>query len=95
MGYPNWLCELPQTTFPVGVSLNLFRSKTAFPGLVPQDPFVFHANFVVGLANKVMLMKKFLSREKRTRYNAKFTAAEILMFTSKELKYFVKRNLKR
>jgi hypothetical protein len=93
--YPSWLCELPQTTFPVGVSLNLFRGKAVFPGLVAQEPFIFHANFVVGLENKVLLMKRFLSRKKRKQYNAQFTPTELILFISKALKYYLTRILSR
>jgi len=92
-GHPSWMMELPQTTFPVGVTLNLFRGRPAFPGLVAQDPFIFHANFVVGLPNKVLLMKTFLSKRQRKLYNAKFTPTETLVFASKELKFYAQRIL--
>lgn len=94
-GYPSWMMELPQTTFPVGVTLNLFRGKAAFPGLVAQDPFIFHANFVVGLPNKVLLMKTFLSKRQRKLFDAKFTPMEIFVFASKELKFYLQRILSR
>lgn len=88
MGYPNWIRELPQTTFPVGVSLNLFRGRAVFPGLNAQEPFIFHANFVVGLSNKVLLMKLFLPKAKRKLLNANLRLSERIYLLSKKVKYF-------
>jgi hypothetical protein len=84
--YPNWLIELPQTTFPVGVSINLFRGRSAFPGLRAQEPFIFHANFAVGLNNKILLMKTFLLREQREKYNSTFSPKELLVIFAKRVK---------
>lgn len=86
--FPSWIVELPQTTFPVGVSFNLFRAKMAFPGLKAQEPFIFHANFVVGLENKVMLMKSFLPREFRNKIKMKFTFLELTRIQMKLLKFY-------
>ncbi len=44
---------LPQSTFPVGSMGKLFSRKTFFPGIGSPKPYIFHANFVVGNANKV------------------------------------------
>lgn len=44
---------LPQSTFPVGSMGKLFSQKTFFPGIESPKPYIFHANFVVGNANKV------------------------------------------
>jgi hypothetical protein len=84
--FPKWLVELPQTTFPVGVSINLFRGRSAFPGLRAQEPFVFHANFAVGLNNKILLMKTFLRKELRKKYRSRFTLSEIVMLLAKRVK---------
>ena len=54
------IIELPQSTFPVGRNLNLYGKKEYFPGLTGPKPFIFHANFVIGLTNKILLMNKFL-----------------------------------
>ena len=59
-GFPNFIQELPQTTFPVGRMLKLYSTKSIFPGLPSPEPFVFHANYVVGLRNKIILMKLFM-----------------------------------
>jgi hypothetical protein len=88
--YPSWIYELPQTTFPVGVSLNLFRGKGVFPGLIAQEPFIFHANFVVGLSNKILLMKLFLGKKERKLLNANFTLSEKILLSSKKLRYFIR-----
>lgn len=58
--YRSKIIELPQSTFPVGRNLNLYGSKEYFPGLTGPKPFIFHANFVIGLTNKILLMNKFL-----------------------------------
>ncbi len=58
--YPSSILELPQTTFPVGRMLKLFASQSKFPGLPSPKPYIFHANYVVGLRNKIILMKVFI-----------------------------------
>lgn len=93
--FPSFIYELPQTTFPVGVSLNLFRGKSAFPGLIPQEPFIFHANFVVGLPNKILLMKVFLGKRQRQLMSAKFTISDKLLLESKRIRYNLHKWIKR
>ena len=44
---------LPQSTFPVGNMGKLFSPKPFFPGVESPKPYIFHANFVIGNANKV------------------------------------------
>ena len=94
-GFPSFIYELPQTTFPVGVSLNLFRGKSAFPGLIAQEPFIFHANFVVGLPNKILLMKVFLGRRQRQLIRAKFTIGEKFLLESKRIRHKLHKRIKR
>ena len=93
--FPTWIYELPQTTFPVGVSLNLFRGKPAFPGLIAQEPFIYHANFVVGLSNKVLLMKMFLKKEQRKFLEANFTVSERALLASKRFRYHIRKWIER
>jgi hypothetical protein len=93
--FPTWVHELPQTTFPVGVSLNLFRGKPVFPGLISQEPFIYHANFVVGLRNKILLMKVFLKKEQRQFLRANFTILEMVVLCSKRFRYFVRKWIQR
>jgi hypothetical protein len=59
-GFPDWLVELPQSTFPVGNMLNLYSRKSNFPGLSSPKPFIFHANYVVGLQNKRLMTRIFM-----------------------------------
>jgi hypothetical protein len=59
--FPSSISELPQTTFPVGRMLKLYSKQSIFPGLPSPLPFIFHANYVVGLRNKLILMKLFMS----------------------------------
>jgi hypothetical protein len=58
--FPSSILELPQTTFPVGRMLKLYANQSKFPGLPSPKPFIFHANYVVGLRNKIILMKVFI-----------------------------------
>ena len=51
---------LPQSTFPTGNLINTFSSRNLFPGLIPYEPFIFHANFVVGSKKKVQLLRTFI-----------------------------------
>jgi hypothetical protein len=60
LDFPNWLTELPQTTFPVGRMLKLYKRSSVMPGLSSPTPFIFHANYVVGLQNKRLLIKLFI-----------------------------------
>ena len=53
--FPTEIQLLPQTTFPVGNLLNLFSKRDQFPGLQPFRPYIFHANFVVGLKKKLLI----------------------------------------
>ena len=55
--FPLEIQLLPQTTFPVGNLLNLFAKRAQFPGLHPFTPYIFHANFVEGLAKKLMITR--------------------------------------
>lgn len=55
--FPAEIQLLPQTTFPVGNLLNLFSKRDQFPGLKPFSPYIFHANFVVGIPKKLMISR--------------------------------------
>ena len=55
--FPAEIQLLPQTTFPVGNLLNLFSKRDQFPGLQPFSPYIFHANFVVGLKKKLLITR--------------------------------------
>jgi hypothetical protein len=47
---------LPQQSFPVGNLINLFLPFGALRGLRPDEPFIYHANFVVGNQKKRLLL---------------------------------------
>jgi hypothetical protein len=55
--FPKEIQLLPQMTFPVGNLLNLFSKRDEFPGLKPFAPYIFHANFVVGIRRKLLITK--------------------------------------
>lgn len=55
-GMPLDIQRLPQGTFPVGNMLNAYSKRSLFFGVPRIDPFIFHANFVVGNSRKVQLL---------------------------------------
>ena len=76
-----WIRELPQSTFPVGMFVNLLNRTSSFPGLVSVRPLMFHANFVVGLRNKLLLLKIASSLiNGRNRYSQLTTEQRLLLF---------------
>lgn len=92
MHYPSWIRELPQSTFPVGMLVNLLHRTSGFPGLVSVRPLMFHANFVVGLKNKLLLLKIAGSLiDGRNRYS-QLTAEQRLRLFLKSVRQF-RRNL--
>jgi len=67
LGYPHYILELPNAIFPTGNMLNLYRRREAFPGVKAPSPAIYHSNFVIGLENKELLIRIFLTRsQKRT-----------------------------
>lgn len=86
LNYPRWICELPQTSFPVGKYINNFNRKSAFPGIVADRPFIFHANFVVGISNKLLLAKVFLNSFDGNKYGSSLTYRLRLILWLKRLK---------
>jgi hypothetical protein len=75
---PEWFRELPQMTFPIGAMYGLFKRKFHFPNLLTPEPYIFHANYVNGLANKRMLLRLVMGRKYRKAYNMKFSFSFIL-----------------
>jgi hypothetical protein len=59
---PKYIRELPQSTFPVGSLLNLYITTPRMPGLKAPAPYIFHSNYVIGLENKRLMTRLFLSR---------------------------------
>lgn len=72
LGFPEYLKELPQSTFAVGNFLDLYSSRARYPGMHKPIPLIFHCNYVVGLRNKRLLLRLFLSRKQRKSLNIKF-----------------------
>lgn len=62
-GFDERIRELPQVTFPVGQLINLFKGRSVIPGMATITPFIFHANYVVGVRKKRILLRKFLGRK--------------------------------
>jgi hypothetical protein len=57
---PQSIRLLPQSTFPTGNLVSLFLKKQPLPGMKPVQPYIFHANFVIGLRKKLLLIFIFL-----------------------------------
>ena len=57
---PQSIRLFPQSTFPTGNLVSLFLKKQPLPGMKPVQPYIFHANFVVGLRKKLLLIFIFL-----------------------------------
>lgn len=84
--FPIEIQLLPQTTFPVGNLLNLFARRDQFPGLHPFTPYIFHANFVVGLAKKLMI-----TRIAYKQHNLSFSSVRVGMRIALRFKLFIYR----
>lgn len=89
--YPHWLCELPQATFPVGNMLTLYSRKPRFPGLRAPTPAIFHANFVVGITNKRILMRLFLDRAVKKELGVRTSSKLSLILLAKRIKNSLRR----
>jgi hypothetical protein len=63
-GFDARIRELPQTTFPVGYTIDLYRRMRFMPQMAGVSPYVFHANYVVGERKKRILLRKFLGRKR-------------------------------
>jgi hypothetical protein len=89
--FPNTILELPQTTFPVGRMLKLFSVKSKFPGLPSPVPFIFHANYVIGLRNKIILMKIFIRSYGVFENKVKFGKMNYLILQAQRFRLFLSR----
>ena len=55
------IVPLPQSGFPIGNLANLYTRRHLFPGLGFSNFFIFHANYVVGIHRKILLMYLILT----------------------------------
>ena len=92
-GFPVSILELPQSTFPVGRMLKLYRKKSIMPGLGSPDPYIFHANYVVGLTNKLILIKLFIRHYSTFDRDLGMGFSHFLKLTIKRLRQSI-RNLR-
>lgn len=92
-GFPRSIQELPQTTFPVGRLLKLYASNSKFPGLPSPSPYIFHANYVVGLQNKIILMKVFVRNYSSNKDKINFSFKHFVILQTKRFR--LKLNLGR
>jgi hypothetical protein len=84
--FPEFILELPQTTFPVGRMLKIYSKKSKFPGLSSPEPYIFHANYVIGLRNKIILMKVFMKNYSTHDKNVDFSPYLFIVLFLKQLR---------
>jgi len=87
--YPSWLHKLSSFYFPVGNILNLYTSKSTFPGLSAPSPFIFHLNYVVGLTNKRLMLKILAEKNPQWGIESRLTLQWKLLLTLKRMKFFL------
>ncbi len=81
-----WIKELPQSTFPVGMLINLVKRSSSFPGLSSPNPAIFHANYVVGLENKIILLSVAKSMFSRKNVFSDLTVKQSIRLLLKKLR---------
>jgi hypothetical protein len=86
--FPDWIIELPQSSFPVGNALNQFNLKSRMPGLFADRPMIFHANFVGDLRNKLLLLRIFLTKSERRSLGVAFSPYWITLLSGKWIMYW-------
>ena len=89
--FPNSICELPQTTFPVGRMLKLYSKRSKFPGLPSPIPFIFHANYVIGLRNKLILIKIFMTNYSISNRKEKFEVKLLIVLQLQRFRLLMSR----
>ena len=72
LGFPEYVRELPQSTFAVGNFLDLYSTKSHFPGVHKPIPLIFHCNYVVGLRNKRLMLRLLLNSQQRKELQIRF-----------------------
>jgi hypothetical protein len=85
--FPNFVQELPQSTFPVGSLLNLYSRRQLYPGLYTPRPKLFHANYVIGLDNKIVMLKLFLGKTASRNLGIVFDVKDYLRLTLRRAKH--------
>ena len=86
--FPCFVQELPQSTFPVGSLLNLYSRKQVFPGLYTPRPELFHANYVIGLENKVVMLRLFLGKSHSKNLGIVFGVKDHMRLQLKRSKHY-------
>lgn len=76
--YPAEIVELPQSTFLVGNLVGIFKNSSSFPYLKNPKPFLFHANFAVGLVEKTLLLKYVQFIQRRTPLASKVMSSRMI-----------------
>ena len=95
LNFPEYLRELPQSTFAVGNFLDLYSNKSRFPGIHKPVPLVFHCNYVVGLRNKRLMIRLVLNRRQRKELKVKFGFSFFILLILKRIKTsFIFRQIK-
>lgn len=88
--FPSFVQELPQSSFPVGSLLNLYSHKQTYPGLYTPTPKLFHANYVIGLDNKIIMLRLFLGKGGAKKLGIVLAPADYLRFQFRRAKQFLR-----
>ncbi len=95
---------LPQSVFPTGNLVSLYSPRFLFPGLAAPSPYIFHANYVIGLNKKLLLLftlRRALRIEQThfSQYTIALSGGELFLrrlansSIGKSVRIFRKRNL--
>jgi hypothetical protein len=91
MERPNSIIELPQTTFPVGRMIKLFALNSLYPGLASPTPYIFHANYVIGLKNKILLIRIFIAKYSQSSHRKQLSFVSYVALILKHFRHLLTR----
>lgn len=90
LSYDSRILELPQTTFPVGHSIGLFRRFGSLSGIAKISPYIFHANYVIGANRKRILLRNFLGTRRLKKLGFSRNYFLLLLYVSDTYLHLVK-----
>jgi len=79
---------LPQSTFPTGRLLSAFLNNSNFVGIKVEDPFVFHANYLVGDRKKSLVL---IEIAKKFNFNYRNLGLDFRSYVSLRLEIFARK----
>jgi hypothetical protein len=78
-GFSEKFWELPQSTFAVGNFLDLYLGRSRMPGVNKPKPIIFHANYVVGLHNKLFMLRLMLGKKRSSQLGLKIQPNKLIL----------------